>query len=70
MVHAVALLAISQGKEQESNDTVAKLWIGGTVLFSGSLYGLALGGPRILGPVTPLGGLCMMAGWGVAAMGN
>lgn len=35
----------------------------GMILFSGSLYGLALGGPRWLGPVTPLGGVSLMAGW-------
>ncbi|MEZ5558490.1 MAG: DUF423 domain-containing protein [Pseudomonadales bacterium] len=35
----------------------------GVVLFSGSLYALALGGPKLLGPVTPLGGLAFIAGW-------
>lgn len=35
----------------------------GSLLFSGSLYALALGAPRWLGPVTPLGGLFFMAGW-------
>lgn len=35
----------------------------GIVLFSGSLYALALGAPRWLGPVTPLGGICFLAGW-------
>ncbi len=35
----------------------------GVLLFSGSLYVLALGGPRWLGPVTPLGGLAFIAGW-------
>jgi uncharacterized membrane protein YgdD (TMEM256/DUF423 family) len=35
----------------------------GVVLFSGSLYALALGGPRVLGPVTPLGGLAFISGW-------
>jgi uncharacterized membrane protein YgdD (TMEM256/DUF423 family) len=35
----------------------------GVVLFSGSLYLLALGGPRWLGPVTPLGGIAFIAGW-------
>ncbi|ACE84750.1 DUF423 domain-containing protein [Cellvibrio japonicus] len=35
----------------------------GALLFSGSLYALALGGPRWLGPVTPLGGLSFMLGW-------
>jgi uncharacterized membrane protein YgdD (TMEM256/DUF423 family) len=43
---------------------VARLWSIGTVLFSGSLYGIALGGPRWLGPVTPFGGLALLAGWG------
>lgn len=35
----------------------------GILLFSGSLYALALGGPRWLGPITPLGGLSFMVGW-------
>jgi uncharacterized membrane protein YgdD (TMEM256/DUF423 family) len=38
-------------------------FIAGTVAFSGSLYALALGGPRWLGPVTPVGGLVLIAGW-------
>lgn len=36
----------------------------GIVIFSGTLYTIVLGGPRILGAVTPAGGLCLMAGWG------
>lgn len=39
------------------------LWMLGTVLFSGSLYGLALSGPSWLGPITPLGGVLLIAGW-------
>lgn len=35
----------------------------GVLLFSGSLYVLALDGPGIFGPVTPLGGLCFITGW-------
>lgn len=35
----------------------------GTLAFSGSLYGLALGGPRMLGPVTPVGGLLLLLAW-------
>lgn len=38
-------------------------FIVGIVCFSGSLYGLSLGAPRWLGPVTPLGGLAFVAGW-------
>lgn len=41
----------------------ARAWALGILFFSGSLYGLALGGPRILGPITPLGGIAFMAGW-------
>lgn len=52
----------------------ALAWLIGIFLFSGSLYVLALGGPRWMGPVTPLGGLAFIAGWLIAAragwMGN
>lgn len=41
-------------------------WILGTILFSGSLYLLAAGGPRLLGPITPVGGLLLLAGWVLA----
>lgn len=41
----------------------------GILLFSGSLYGLALGAPRWLGPVTPLGGLSFMIGWMLLTVG-
>jgi uncharacterized membrane protein YgdD (TMEM256/DUF423 family) len=39
------------------------LFLAGTVLFSGSLYALALSGVRALGAVTPLGGVAFIAGW-------
>jgi len=38
-------------------------FIAGIVLFCGSLYALALGAPRWLGPVTPLGGVAFLTGW-------
>jgi uncharacterized membrane protein YgdD (TMEM256/DUF423 family) len=41
------------------------LFQAGIVLFSGSLYVLALTGVRVLGAVTPFGGLCFLAGWAV-----
>jgi uncharacterized membrane protein YgdD (TMEM256/DUF423 family) len=41
----------------------AQLFAIGIVLFSGSLYLLALTGSRWLGPVTPLGGVAFLAGW-------
>ena len=40
----------------------------GTVLFSGSLYVLALTGQRSLGAITPLGGLCFLAAWATLAV--
>jgi uncharacterized membrane protein YgdD (TMEM256/DUF423 family) len=38
-------------------------WLIGIFLFSGSLYALSLGGPRWLGPITPLGGIGFVIGW-------
>ena len=59
--HAVVLLALV--REEAVSCRVRACFAGGIVLFSGSLYLLALGGPRWLGPVTPLGGLFLLAGW-------
>lgn len=40
------------------------LFVVGGLLFAGSLYVMALGGPRgVMGPITPLGGLTMIVGW-------
>ena len=65
LVHAVALLAVALfGAATERPVTwPAAGFTAGILLFSGSLYALALGGPRVLGPVTPLGGLCFIGGW-------
>jgi uncharacterized membrane protein YgdD (TMEM256/DUF423 family) len=75
LVHAVALLALAAGGDTGTTGRVRPLiaaaaacWIGGTVLFSGSLYGLALGAPHALGPVTPVGGVLFLAGWGLVAI--
>jgi len=35
----------------------------GTAIFSGTLYGITLGGPRWLGAITPIGGVLLIAGW-------
>ena len=47
---------------------VPALLIAGTVCFSGSIYLLLAGAPRVLGPVTPLGGLLLIAGWLLCAL--
>jgi uncharacterized membrane protein YgdD (TMEM256/DUF423 family) len=61
--HALALacaVACGQGKAKRVASGAFAL---GIVLFCGSLYGLALGAPRWLGAVTPLGGVAFIAGW-------
>lgn len=45
----------------------APLFLSGVVIFSGSLYAMALGAPRWLGAITPIGGLAFMSGWAVLA---
>lgn len=67
MYHALALLVIALLLVQKPSVRGLKAsgwaFILGTLMFSGSLYSLALGGPRLLGPITPLGGLCFLIGW-------
>lgn len=41
----------------------AGLFVAGAVLFSGSLYALASGAPKLIGVATPVGGLALIAGW-------
>ena len=40
-------------------------FLSGVLLFSGSLYAMAFGAPRWVGVVTPIGGLCFLAGWAI-----
>ena len=64
LVHAVALLVIAGWPLDRSKIIwAARSWMVGIILFSGSLYGLSLGGPKVLGPITPLGGLAFLIGW-------
>jgi uncharacterized membrane protein YgdD (TMEM256/DUF423 family) len=70
LIHSAVLLALAlyASASGRSIQPAALLFAAGIVLFSGSIYGLVLGGPRLLGPVTPLGGLCLVGGW-VALLG-
>ena len=69
LIHALALLAVGMWLRFTATTPGGALMVAGwgfaagVLLFSGSLYWLALGGPRLLGPVTPLGGLALIAGW-------
>mmetsp|Transcript_38945 Transcript_38945/g.47459 ORF Transcript_38945/g.47459 Transcript_38945/m.47459 type:complete len:137 (-) Transcript_38945:111-521(-) len=72
LFNAVALLALSSSGKAPSSNSSGKLIAVGTVLFSGSIYGLCLGvGPKaVLGPTTPLGGLLMIGGWVMIGFGQ
>ena len=65
LLHAVALLALGLFSTATSRSVQlpASLFVAGVVLFSGSIYLLVLTQQRWLGPVTPIGGLCFIAGW-------
>jgi uncharacterized membrane protein YgdD (TMEM256/DUF423 family) len=66
LYHALGLIAaawVSNRTPGALAGAAGWLFVAGTVVFSGSLYGLALTGVRWLGAVTPLGGLCFLAGW-------
>jgi uncharacterized membrane protein YgdD (TMEM256/DUF423 family) len=64
LFHALGLLAIGLAPLPAGAVKLpATLLVAGVVLFCGSLYALAFGGPVWLGPVTPLGGLCLILGW-------
>lgn len=70
--HVLALMLVGvllhQGWQSRWLTSAAMAFMLGIVLFCGSLYWLALGGPRWLGPVTPLGGLAFIVGWSMLAL--
>lgn len=71
MYHALALLAVAWVMKENPSmraSASAVCMLLGVVLFSGSLYGLVLQGWRWLGPVTPVGGVVLMAGWFLLAL--
>ncbi|WP_373047074.1 DUF423 domain-containing protein [Vulgatibacter sp.] len=66
MFHGLGLLAVGLFAMQRPGSLVdASGWtmLAGIVLFSGSLYALALSGVRVLGAITPIGGLAFLAAW-------
>ena len=66
MYHAFALLAVAWAASRwPAGAAGAAGWcfVAGIVIFSGTLYALALGGPRWLGAITPIGGVAFLAGW-------
>ena len=69
MYHALAILVVASAMGHFGNARLLGIagWLftAGIVLFSGSLFALALSDIRILGAVTPIGGLLFLAGWAV-----
>ena len=67
MYHCLALMMVAILMRQRGRslalDIASYAFILGVLLFSGSLYGLALTNMEWLGPVTPVGGLCFIVGW-------
>jgi len=61
LAHAVALVTLAMGGA--TNRGAFYLLVAGVAIFSGSLYLLAITNARWLGAITPIGGLCFLAGW-------
>ncbi len=71
MYHSLGLIAIgllSQARPSPLLSGAGGAMLAGILLFSGSLYALALSGVRALGAITPLGGLGFLVGWGLFAL--
>ncbi len=71
MYHALAMLAVGilvvQFPAQAGLRVAGYLFLAGILIFSGSLYVLALSGIRWLGAITPIGGVAFLAGWATLA---
>lgn len=69
-VAALLLLGLLREPTQDALNAAGWCFTIGILLFSGSLYALALSGVRMLGAVTPLGGLLFIAGWLLLLFGS
>lgn len=69
LIHAAALfaLAVSPVWQARSALRVATFWLIGVVVFSGTLYLLAVTGISVLGAITPIGGVALIVGWVLVA---
>lgn len=74
MYHALALLLVGLLLLNQSDNTLL-IYAGwsliiGVFIFSGSLYALSLSGIKILGAITPIGGVALIVGWGLLALAS
>ena len=70
MYHALALIVVGWQTHQASDVRLLRagwLFCLGILLFSGSLYVVAMSGPTWVGAITPVGGLAFLGGWGILA---
>lgn len=66
MIHALALIAVAWAVQRWPSalaNAAGWLFLVGVLIFCGTIYALAFGAPRILGAVTPVGGLSLIIGW-------
>ena len=64
LVHSVAALAMAQWPAPRAT-TAGWAFVLGASVFAGTLYAMALGAPRFLGAITPIGGVGLLVGWGL-----
>jgi uncharacterized membrane protein YgdD (TMEM256/DUF423 family) len=72
MYHALALIAVAWAVSRWNAPQLpwaGWLFLAGSVVFSGSLYALAVSGQRWLGAIAPIGGALLLAGWACLAWG-
>jgi uncharacterized membrane protein YgdD (TMEM256/DUF423 family) len=72
MYHSLALLFVAWAVTRWPVPPVRAagwLFVAGTVIFSGSLYAYTLSGARAFGAITPVGGVCLLAGWASLTLG-
>jgi uncharacterized membrane protein YgdD (TMEM256/DUF423 family) len=63
-LHALALVLFGLFRERRSvGSAPGWCFAAGSAIFSGTLYAIVLGGPRVLGAVTPVGGVLLIGGW-------
>lgn len=68
LIHALALLMVAAHPSRPN--AAGWLFFVGILIFSGSLYTMSLTGIRVLGAITPLGGLSLIAGWVALALAS
>jgi uncharacterized membrane protein YgdD (TMEM256/DUF423 family) len=69
MYHALALVAVGlMPRPCRTTGLAGWLFLLGVLIFSGTLYTMALGGPRWLGAVTPIGGTSLLVAWGLLGL--